>query len=220
MVVLKQSGVADGVRPLSARSVVVADDAVTLLLAERAALAAEVTALREAMDLSAAAARDAVARARRDGVVEGRRAGIASVELDETGRVEAVRKGVSDEAGRLGERLATLDGLAAALARACLGRVFARPDAMAAMVVDALAHRLAILRDQTVLTVRVSGVDFADDAALTAAVRGAGSDAVVTIDPVLPSGACRMAARLGQVDLDVPGQWNAIAAMLDGLAQA
>lgn len=200
---LKQTD-ATVVRTLVAPPVPVAVDEAELLRAE-------IVALRADAARAAEAAKIAIAKAREEGLAEGRKAGIASVERSERERVELLAKGLAAEAQRLLERLQALDGLAAALARACLDRVFARPEAMAAMVGDALDHRLAMLRDRTELTVRVSGKDFTDAAALA----GHGE---VTIDTDLPSGACRIGVRLGQIDLDVPQQWTAIARALDEMA--
>jgi flagellar biosynthesis/type III secretory pathway protein FliH len=205
MAVLKQTE-ATTVRALIAPPLPVAVD-------EAAQLRADIAALRADAARAAETAKTAIAKAREDGLAEGRRAGIASVERSERERVELLAKGLAAEATRLSERLQALDGLAAALVRACLDRVFARPEAMAAMVVDALHHRLALLTDRTGLTVRVSGKDFTDVTALA----GHGE---VTIDPDLPSGACRIGVRLGQIDLDVPGQWAAIAQALDEMAGA
>lgn len=205
MAVLKQME-ATTVRALIAPPLPVAVD-------EAQQLRADIAALRADAARAAEAVKTAIAKACEEGLAEGRKAGIASVERSERERVELLAEGLAAEATRLSERLQALDGLAAALARACLDRVFARPEAMAAMVADALNHRLALLTDRTGLTVRVSGKDFTDVTALA----GHGD---VTIDPDLPSGACRIGVRLGQIDLDVPKQWAAIAQALDEMAGA
>ncbi len=204
MAVLKPTD-ATSVRALVAPPMVAIDEA------ER--LRAELAALRADAVRAAEAASVAIAKAREEGLAEGRKAGIVSVERSERERIDLLAKGLAAEAQRLSERLQALDGLAAALARACLDRVFARPEAMAAMVADALDHRLGMLRDRAGLTVRVSGNDFTDAASLV----GHGE---ITIDPDLPSGACRIGVRLGRIDLDVPQQWSAIAQALDEMAGA
>lgn len=200
------------------------DEELAVLRAERARLEAEIAATRTAAARAAAAADDdldaAVTRAREAALDEGRRAGLAAAEMRETDRVAAVADGVAAEATRLAARLEALDGLAASLARACLDRMFARPDAMAGMVTAALERHCLALRDGAALDVRVSGADFADTAALDAAVRAAGARATVSIDLDLPAGACRIAARLDRVDLDVPAQWAELARLLDGMAGA
>ncbi|KQN71174.1 hypothetical protein ASE90_16080 [Sphingomonas sp. Leaf67] len=205
MAVLKHADAAVA-RALIAPSMPVAPDETVLLRTEIAALRADAVRAAEA-------AKVAIAKTREAGLAEGRKVGIASVDRSERERVDLLAKGLAEEATRLSDRLQALDGLAAALARACLDRVFARPEAMAAMVGNALDHRLALLRDRTGLTVRVSGADFTDAAALA----GRGE---VTIDPDLPAGACRIGVRLGRIDLDVPGQWAVIARALDEMAGA
>lgn len=204
MAVLKPSerGIA---RPLQAPAIPAAID-------EAARLRTELAEVRAAAARAAETAKAAIAAARVEGITEGRAAGIASVERSERERLTLLAKGLADARDQLSKRLTALDGLAAALARMCLARVFARPEAMAAMVCDALSHRLTLLRDRTDLTIRVSGADFADPAALAAI------GAAVTIDPDLPSGACRMTMRLDRIDLDLPGQWATIAQALDDMA--
>lgn len=144
---------------------------------------------------------------------------MAAAQVQEDGRVTAIAAGVGDAATNLAERLNAIDGLAAALARACLERVFARPDAMAAMVTDALRRQMQMLHDDAMLAVRVSNVDFTETTSIEAMARESGARLAVTIDPDLPAGACRIEARLARIDIDVPGQWATLAAALDAMAQ-
>ncbi|KQN21424.1 hypothetical protein ASE86_14455 [Sphingomonas sp. Leaf33] len=230
MAVIKQAGETGPVRslacppPLMAVRIDPRDEAIAALVAERDTLAADLNAARAALALAETQTGEALAAAvvaaRDAAYAEGRREGLAVVKTREADRVAAIARGVAEEAARFEERFALIDSLAAALARACLDRIFARPDAMAAMVTDALARHVATLRDDTVLSVRVSGTDFADTVALDEAVRTAGARATVAIDRDLPAGACRVAARLGQVDLDVPAQWDVLARLLDDMATA
>lgn len=217
--VIKPAGAA-AVRSLIAAPVRPAGDprdaTIAALSADRARLEEEVRALRGRLAQAATDARAAAEAARE----EGHRAGLAAADVSEAERVSVIAAGVVAASATFEQRIAAMDGLAAALARACLDRVFERPEAMAAMVTDALAHRIATLRDQAALAVRVSGADFADTTAIEAAVRAAGGEASVTIDPDLPSGACRIAARLGRVECDVPGQWAALGQALEAMAAA
>lgn len=226
--VIKHAAEAGGVRSLAApvRRMVEApdprDEALATLRAGTARLEAELAEVRRAAADAADQLRDehevAVERAREEAYSEGHRAGAATVETREGERAAILGAGLAAEVERFGERLVALDGIAAALARACLDRVFARPEAMAMMVAAALERHMATLRDHSALAVRVSGADFSDTGTLEAAARAGGARATVTIDPDLPAGACRIAARLGHVDLDVPAQWAALARLLDTMA--
>ncbi|QXT34450.1 hypothetical protein KV697_11510 [Sphingomonas sanguinis] len=225
MAVIKQAEGIHGVRqlagppPLTAILIDPRDEAIALLQAERDTLAAQLAEAGDRIARADTQARDHIGAAREEALSEGRRAGLAAAETREAERVAAIARGVTQALAQFDARLSATEGLAAALARACLDRVFAQPDATAAMVTQALARHFATLRDDAVVTVRVSGADFSDGEALAAAVRD-GARATVAIDRHLPSGACRVEARLGQVALDVPEQWSVLARLLDEMAAA
>lgn len=225
MAVIKQAEGINGVRqlagppPLTAILVDPRDEAIALLQAERDTLAAQLAEAGDRIARADAQARDRIGAAREEALSEGHRAGLAAAETREAERVAAIARGMTQALAQFDARLAATEGLAAALARACLDRVFTRPDAMTAMVTQALVRHLAALRDDAVVTVRVSGADFPDGETLAAAVRESGR-VTVAIDRDLPSGACRVEARLGQVALDVPEQWSVLARLLDEMAAA
>lgn len=200
------------------------DEELVVLRAEVARLAAELTRVIGEASRAADAARDdaaaAVARTRDEALKEGRKVGIAASEGREGERLAVLKDGIAAETDRFRGKLDALDGLAAALARACLARMFSESEEMGDMVAATLARHVDVLRDQTVLAVTVSGADFDDTYAVEATLRATGNGATVSIDPDLPSGACRMTARPGRIDLDVPAQWSTLAELLDGMAGA
>lgn len=149
-------------------------------------------------------------------IIQSRADGRADAESGEADRLAALRDALSAQADALAKRLDELDGLAIALARTALARVFDRPEAMADMVAATLARHLAVLKDRTVLAVTVSGADFADPAPLDTLLRR--QQVGIEIDPDLPAGACRVRYSLGGIDLDIPRQWSALAALLDEAA--
>jgi flagellar biosynthesis/type III secretory pathway protein FliH len=104
------------------------------------------------------------------------------------------------------------------LARAALEKLFTDPAQWAAMVEAMLARQLAALRRSSIVAIHVSPHDFVEVEVLASAL---GSEASRFVrDPELASGACRIACRLGQVDLDVREQWSALAAVLDAMGDA
>lgn len=195
-----------------------------MLRAEVARLAAELTRALDKASRTAEASQDdaaaAVAQARDEALKEGRKAGLAAAEGREGERLAALKDGIAAEADLFRAKLDTLDGLAAALARACLDRMFSESERMGDMIAATLARHVEILRAHTVLAVTVSGADFDNTRAVEATLRGTGNGASVSIDPDLPAGACRMTARLGQIDLDVSAQWATLARLLDEMAGA
>ncbi len=224
--ILKQASAhASGIRSLSVPDApaTVAEIAVdphaeelTVLHGEIARLTAERAQAARQTERTAARHEEALAAVRDEGF----RDGLAAADSREGERLEALRTGLADEALRFGDRLAALDTLAVAIARAALDKMFARSDAMDEMVTAALSRHVATITDHSVLTVRVSADDFPDPATLEGAMRAIGGRVSVTSDDSLPAGACRIAARLGHVDLDIPAQRSALFDLLDAMAAA
>lgn len=174
--------------------------------AERTAMAAEISRLRKSLADAVTKGEDDAAEA----LAQGHAAGLAEAEDREADRLAAIGAGVEAAGQALADRLDLLDHLAPQLARAALAKLFGATQSWAPMVEATLVHQLAELRHAAVVAVRVSPLDFADATALDF-----GSD--VTLDPQLAAGACRIELKLGQVDLDVRGQWAKLAALLDAM---
>lgn len=180
-----------------------------------AALRNENDALKKVLEDTRAAAAEAEARARSDG----RKDGLAAAKVDDDRRLQAAADALAAAAKAWDERLASLDGLAAAIARASLSKLFGEWDSGSELVLRAAAHQLGRLRRDTIVAVRVSRKDFADEAALAAAAASLSlSSAGLVADPQLAAGACRIDLKLGHVDVGPATQWTELAAMLDSLA--
>jgi len=146
---------------------------------------------------------DVERKARRDrdtahasGVEEGRR---AAQDRDDA-RLTALIRGIDEARGAWDERLASLEPLAATLARNAVAKVFASHD-VGEMVADTVARHVAALRESGATTVRVHP-------ALVDGVRSTGLRIVA--DPDLPHEGCRVELSLGEADLSIDRQWNAI----------
>jgi len=99
--------------------------------------------------------------------------------------------------GRIGE----LDALAAMLARGAIAKLFSPHADLADLVVRAIGSKIAQLRLDSVVSVRVSGEDFEEASAIVGAANGA----EIIIDPRLKSGECHIDLCLGGVDLTIDG---------------
>jgi flagellar biosynthesis/type III secretory pathway protein FliH len=134
----------------------------------------------------------------------------------EAGRAEAVRDFRDGELKRqktlesainraieqIEARLGQAEKLGLDFALAALEHVVGDPDRRRELVRSAIERQTRGLRRGTLLAVRVSDKDFGDTAALTAL---APAEAVsVCVDANLESGACRLALRLGEVDISLP----------------
>lgn len=180
-----------------------------------AALEAEIETLRDALRQAVDASAEAEKRAREEGREEGRDEMTAA----EAKRIEALGEGLAAALARLDARLDALDRLAPLIARTALAKLVDDPGLHTELIGGTLARQLARLRRETVLRVRVSGHDFADDAALEALRARAGIGRTdLVCDPGLAAGECRLDLELGHVDLDLDAQWGELARLLDRLA--
>ncbi|HEU0065780.1 MAG TPA: FliH/SctL family protein [Sphingomonas sp.] len=183
--------------------------------------ATEHARLTEALAQAQADTKAAADVAHAAGRAEGHRAGLAAAVRQDAARRDALDAGIARALAQFDEALTACERLAAALARAALAKAFAPSDTIAEPVLATIARNAALFRDAGAVAIRVSAADFADaGAAQDVAERGTGAPIVVTIDPALPAGACRVTARLGTIDLGLDTQWSALAALLDDLARA
>lgn len=182
---------------------------------EQARLVAELERLQRQRAEDEAAAKRAVAVARE----EGRQEGLAQAERREADGIAALRQGLERARADLGERLGALDRLAPELARAALARMFADSEDRSALVEAMIARQLAALRRSSVLAIHLSPEDFPDIDALAALSAGLGAEGVrIETDRALRAGASRIECRLGQIDLDMDTQWQALSALLAEMA--
>jgi flagellar biosynthesis/type III secretory pathway protein FliH len=179
--------------------------------AKIARLEAEIAGLREALATAETDAVEAIAEAGERGIT----AGLAKAEVREADRVDALRAGLSSVATGFEAKLAALETLAPQLACAALEKLFGAVDSWTPMVEAMLARQLAALRRSTIVSVHVSGADFADPGAVEAL---SGSALRAAIDPELRAGTARIECRLGQIDLDVRDGWSKLAKLLGEMA--
>jgi hypothetical protein len=161
-------------------------------------------------------ASDAVRAARE----EGRSQGLREAEDREEERLAMLGAGIEGALDDWKSRLQGWDGLAAALAGAALGKIFEPHDDLKERVTRMLARQLREVRRASVLTIHVSREDFANRDALDVLgqrLRADGASFAIQIDPELEAGACRIACRLEQIDLDAQ-QWSNLIRLLEGMA--
>lgn len=98
-------------------------------------------------------------------------------------------------------RLGEIDILAAMLAQGAMAKVFSPHADLADLVTRAIGAKIARLRVESVVAVRVSNEDFAEPSAVVAVAGGA----EIICDPLLKSGECRIELRLGEVEVRIDG---------------
>lgn len=150
---------------------------------------------------------------------EGERLGKAAADDSSEKQLDLVGKGVTAAVAHWQARLDDLDGLAPALARAALGKLFDADEDQVRFVAQVIERQMRLLRRESLVAIRVSAGDFKDEQALAAlgAEAGAGSVRIVA-DADLASGQCRIDLQLGHIDIGAGTQWAEVAAFLDGLA--
>lgn len=182
---------------------------------ERLILLAQIERLHDEMARAEKAGAKAIEEARE----AGRREGAAQAAKREDDRIDLARKAMEQASSSFASRLEVLDGLAPALARTALAKLFDQPDGWSAPVEAMLARQLAALRRTTVVALRVSPEDFADPDALSALSAALGAESIgVEIDRELRAGASRIECKLGQIDLDLRDQWQALSQLLAEMA--
>ena len=148
----------------------------------------------------------------------GRQQGLEEA-ADETDRlITAVCAGVDHASSAWNDRLAELDALAAMLAQASLSKLFGDAPDLTELVTRSIRQRTQTLGRESVVSIRVSGADFPDDAArdaLRSAIATGSSELV--IDPSLTTGECRLDLKLGSIDIGVASQWRALDRFFDVL---
>lgn len=179
-----------------------------------AAARTEIAELQAQISAERAVGKKAEQAARQAGEAAGR----AAMEQAADGRLGVLTQAADAARIHWNERLAGLDGLAVMIARSALAKLVAESDDLGNLVTRQIALRIAALRRDSIVAIRVSTDDFADDAALAALAATVRSGAVeIVADPALAAGDCRIDLLLGHMDLGVRAQWRELDAFLAGL---
>lgn len=151
----------------------------------------------------------------------------------EIGRTEGLKEANARDAERLkhleaASRLAmtqfksALDGmerLALLIARDSLDMLLGMPEFRSEILAHLIRHQVAQVDDASIVEIHVSAQDFQDRVAIDALIAMAGSGELsVTADARLASGDCRMTLKLGQADVGLNQQTEALRHFLTDMA--
>lgn len=136
---------------------------------------------------------------------QGRQSAIAGFQRDEAKALAILAEGVSAAAEGVRSEIAALQSLAITLCQNVLGKLLVDPGKQQAFLSGAIAKQVALVHRDSVLSVRVSNVDFAEPSSLAdlSTQLGLSANSIQT-DPAIAPGSCRMMMRLGQIDLSIP----------------
>lgn len=166
-------------------------------------------------DITITTLREDVRKARAEGEAKGRERGLREAEDRQADRLALLEKAITAGRARLDDSLADTAQLAAALARDCLDKLFGNPDFRAEAVEAILRVQMARLTGEARIAITVSAADFPDQA-LAGLVR---DGVTFASEPDMPSGGCVLKPRLGEIDIGLDTQWQAVRALLDDLAE-
>lgn len=176
----------------------------------RAALAEAETALA-ARDETIAGLPGQVETAFAEGEAKGR----AAVEDAQAERLAALQYAAEQALDLYAKEMASLERLAALLARACLDRMLLGSGDRARIVAELLRARLAEFEAGAAVRIQVSAEDFDSPEALAEI---AAAPCEIVASPSLKSGDCTIKLRLGGLEVGIGQQWGTLREALEEMA--
>lgn len=145
--------------------------------------------------------------------------GLRDAQTLENERVEALRKSAHKAAQALENTFADAEALAVLLARTCLETMFGTGEGRAQIACDLIHNQLDKLAHGTLIVVKVSTKDFADELAIDALAKEVGLDrSLFELDDGFAAGDVRMGLGLGQIELGITQQWASLREIIDDWA--
>lgn len=183
-----------------------------------AACIAELEGRIAAMTRTAEELRAEAAAAFARGEEEGREMGRREAEDREQERLALLEKGIAACRKDFAEALGATERLAALLAKDCLDKLFADVSANADRVCALLRAQMIEVQQHELLAVVVSTSDFSEEG--LERLRAVVPDRAVELrrDAALPTGSCKLRARLGEIDIGLGTQWQAVGDLLSAAA--
>ena len=153
------------------------------------------------------------------GKEEGRKEGLAAADDRQNERLRVLENGLERAQDEFAASLASLERLAALLARDCLDIMFGDSEYREEMLGGLIAAQMAKIEKSALLAVVLSQQDFADKSALTKFAKRTGVAAMrFSLDADLPSGACLMRLKLGNHEIGIGQQWGVLRDHLNELS--
>lgn len=151
------------------------------------------------------AARNQIELARAEGEAKGYEQGLKDALVRDEERVALLASSAREAVSGLNEKLAEERDLAIEIGRATLASILGDESGYDGLV-TATARKWAVaLKSSAIVTLRVSGQDFAAPGSIEA-LRKAAPGIAVSVEDVLPAGSCLFDLELGHVDVSIPGQ--------------
>lgn len=192
-----------------------------IVLSAEALLIAELRETLAVRDSRIADHDDALAAAYAKGEAAGRSAAEDWFEDSRADALAALEAGLVVARERFAEALLGFEALSIAVAVAAVEQLFGDAAKHRELMVQAIAGQLDRLRDEAVVAISVSRIDFPDTGEIAALSETVGDRAgSLTVRDDLPAGDCVIVLQLGKVELSSRGHWRDIKTALASLTDS
>ncbi len=189
---------------------------------ERDAMLRRIAGLEEKLrqrDVEAGELRAAAAKAHEEGMEQGYESGLSAAHDRQSERLALLEKSLTRAKDNLAESLKSLSRLSALLAQDCIDIILGKADDRAEFISRIIETQMAKIDRAMLLSVRLSRLDFPNDGDLATLTERIGSSSfAVATGGDLPSGACVMSLRLGNISVGIDQQWPVLRSLLDDIA--
>lgn len=159
--------------------------------------------------------RSEIERAREEGREQGYESGLVAAEDRQAERLALLESAMQRAHASLVESMQSVVRLAPLLAQDCVDIILGDTANRADHVAGIVEKQLALLDRAMLVGIRVSRLDFPDDAALAALSARVAPDAVhLVAAEEIPAGGCTMVMRLGCIQVGIDQQWPVLRALL------
>jgi flagellar biosynthesis/type III secretory pathway protein FliH len=157
---------------------------------------------------------EAIAAARTEGRAAGVDEGRRQADQGREAALAALEEGLRAALTTQSDQIGALEILAVQIARSGLARILGPQAPQGDLIATIVRDQVRRLAGEAMVRVEVSATDFSDPAALADLAQDLGG---VEIAPLarLPTGACRIVLRLGELEVGAAGQWRALAEVFD-----
>lgn len=170
-------------------------------------------------EAEAADLRAEIERAREDGREQGYESGLAAAEDRQAERLQLLEHAMLRAQATLGENLQSVMRLAPLLAQDCVDIILGDAADRADLIARIAERHLAQLDRAMLVGIRLSRLDFPDDAALAALSARLGQDsALLSAAEDVPSGGCTMVMQLGRIHVGIDQQWPVLREILEEMS--
>ncbi|HWA90275.1 MAG TPA: hypothetical protein VG889_09590 [Rhizomicrobium sp.] len=190
---------------------------------ERGRLVQRIAALESEIaqrDATITELRAEIPRALEKGLAEGRAIGFSEAQDRQSERLALLGISLGKAQADFKESLGALDRLAALLTRECLDVILGDPKHRAQSVRKIVTGQIAKIEKSSVVAIELSKADFPDDEALAEVARENGlAAAAFSANDGMKPGGCRIALKLGTLEVGLDRQWTSLAAVLNNIAE-